>query len=89
MFRPSVTGSAVITDTLSSILTTEADRLMDHAHVCQTTGEGIRMSRTLTGKGVIPTELATTGTPMATTGQIWWPSAGRTHCRHRADADVP
>jgi DNA replication protein DnaC len=30
------------------------DRLMHHAHVCQTAGESIRLTQATAGKGVIP-----------------------------------
>ena len=29
-------------------------RLMHHAHVCQTSGDSIRLTQALSGKGVIP-----------------------------------
>jgi DNA replication protein DnaC len=34
--------------------TATVDRLMHHAHVCQTAGDSIRLSQALAGKGVIP-----------------------------------
>ncbi len=30
------------------------DRLLHHAHVCQTTGESVRLSQALAGQGVSP-----------------------------------
>jgi DNA replication protein DnaC len=30
------------------------DRLMHHAHVCQTSGDSIRLTQAIAGKGVIP-----------------------------------
>jgi len=37
-----------------TLATATVDRLMHHAHVCQTSGDSIRLSQALTGKGVIP-----------------------------------
>jgi DNA replication protein DnaC len=37
-----------------TLATATVDRLMHHAHVCQTTGDSVRLSQALTGKGVIP-----------------------------------
>jgi DNA replication protein DnaC len=33
--------------------TATVDRLMRHAHVCQTTGDSVRLSQALAGKGVV------------------------------------
>ncbi|WP_285289594.1 ATP-binding protein [Arthrobacter sp. ISL-65] len=33
--------------------TATVDRLLHHAHVCQTTGDSIRLTQALTGKGVM------------------------------------
>ena len=30
------------------------DRLLHHAHVCQTSGESVRLSQAMTGQGVSP-----------------------------------
>jgi len=30
------------------------DRLLHHAHICQTTGESVRLSQALAGQGVSP-----------------------------------
>jgi hypothetical protein len=37
-----------------TLATATVDRLMHHAHVRQTTGDSVRLSQALTGKGVIP-----------------------------------
>lgn len=34
--------------------TATVDRLLHHAHVCQTTGESVRLSQALAGQGVSP-----------------------------------
>ncbi len=35
-----------------TLATATVDRLLDHAHVCQTSGETIRLTEALAGKGV-------------------------------------
>ena len=37
-----------------TLATATVDRLMHHAHVCQTSGECIRLTQALAGKGVTP-----------------------------------
>ena len=37
-----------------TLATATVDRLLHHAHLCQTTGDSIRLSQALTGKGVTP-----------------------------------
>ncbi|GAA1639409.1 IS21-like element helper ATPase IstB [Georgenia ruanii] len=37
-----------------TIATATVDRLLHHAHVCQTTGESVRLSQALSGRGVSP-----------------------------------
>ena len=37
-----------------TLATATVDRLLHHAHLCQTTGDSIRLSQALTGKGVKP-----------------------------------
>ena len=37
-----------------TLATATVDRLLHHAHVCQTTGESIRLSQALAGHGVNP-----------------------------------
>jgi len=37
-----------------TLATATVDRLMHHAHVCQTAGDSIRLSQALAGKGVMP-----------------------------------
>ena len=37
-----------------TLATATVDRLMHHAHVCQTNGDSIRLTQALAGKGVIP-----------------------------------
>jgi DNA replication protein DnaC len=34
--------------------TATVDRLMHHAHICQTSGDSIRLTQAIAGKGVIP-----------------------------------
>mgnify|MGYP002683276767 CR=1 FL=1 len=43
-------------DTLmpKTLATATVDRLLHHAHVCQTTGESVRLSQALAGQGVSP-----------------------------------
>ena len=36
-----------------TLATATVDRLLHHAHLCQTTGESVRLSQAMTGKGVI------------------------------------
>jgi len=59
------------------------DRPLHHAHVCQTSGESVRLSQALTGRGVKPL-VRPTRPVMASTSQIPWPSPGRSRDRHRA-----
>jgi DNA replication protein DnaC len=37
-----------------TLATATVDRLLRHAHVCQTTGESVRLSQALSGQGVSP-----------------------------------
>jgi DNA replication protein DnaC len=37
-----------------TLATATVDRLMHHAHICQTSGDSVRLSQALAGKGVIP-----------------------------------
>ena len=37
-----------------TIATATVDRLLHHAHVCQTSGESVRLSQALSGRGVSP-----------------------------------
>ena len=37
-----------------TLATATVDRLMHHAHLCQTSGDSIRLTQALSGKGVIP-----------------------------------
>ena len=37
-----------------TLATATVDRLLHHAHVCQTTGESVRLSPAMAGKGVSP-----------------------------------
>ena len=39
--------------TLKTLATATVDRLLHHAHVCQTSGDSIRLTQVLAGKGVI------------------------------------
>jgi DNA replication protein DnaC len=68
-----------------TLATATVDRLLHHAHLCQTTGDSIRLSQALAGKGLKPRSKITRAHLMAATGQIPRPSAGTTHDRHRAD----
>ncbi len=40
-----------------TLATATVDRLLHHAHVCQTSGDSIRLTQALTGKGVDTPEL--------------------------------
>jgi len=37
-----------------TLATATVDRLLHHAHVCQTTGDSVRLTQALAGKGVLP-----------------------------------
>ena len=37
-----------------TLATATVDRLLHHAHVCQTTGDSVRMTQAMAGKGVMP-----------------------------------
>ena len=37
-----------------TLATATVDRLLHHAHVCQTSGDSIRLAQALAGKGVTP-----------------------------------
>ena len=37
-----------------TLATATVDRLLHHAHVCQTSGESVRLSQALAGDGVTP-----------------------------------
>ena len=37
-----------------TLATATVDRLLHHAHVCQTTGESVRLTQALAGQGVSP-----------------------------------
>ena len=37
-----------------TLATATVDRLLHHAHICQTTGESVRLSQALAGHGVSP-----------------------------------
>jgi DNA replication protein DnaC len=37
-----------------TLATATVDRLLHHAHVCQTSGESIRLTEALAGKGITP-----------------------------------
>jgi len=37
-----------------TLATATVDRLLHHAHICQTTGESVRLSQALAGDGVVP-----------------------------------
>ena len=37
-----------------TLATATVDRLLHHAHVCQTTGDSVRLTQALAGKGVHP-----------------------------------
>ena len=60
-----------------TLATATVDRLLHHAHVCQTTGESVRLSQALAGQGVSPLNWEPTADdgqhwadPMAITGQF-------------------
>ena len=71
-----------------TLATATVDRLLHHAHVCQTSGDSVRLSQALAGKGSDATDL-TPEPAVATTGQNPWPPPGRTRDRHRAGHDRP
>jgi hypothetical protein len=48
-----------------------SNRLLHHAHLCQTTGDSVRVSQALAGKGVKPWPDSPPARVMALTGQIW------------------
>jgi len=37
-----------------TLATATVDRLMHHAHICQASGDSIRLTQAIAGKGVIP-----------------------------------
>jgi DNA replication protein DnaC len=37
-----------------TLATATVDRLMHHAHLCQTAGESVRLTQAVAGQGVIP-----------------------------------
>ena len=37
-----------------TLATATVDRLLHHAHICQTTGESVRLTQALAGQGVSP-----------------------------------
>ncbi len=37
-----------------TLATATVDRLMHHAHLCQTSGESVRLSEASAGRGVVP-----------------------------------
>ena len=37
-----------------TLATATVDRLLHHAHVCQTSGESVRLSQAIAGQGVTP-----------------------------------
>ena len=37
-----------------TLATATVDRLLHHAHLCQTNGESVRLLQATTGKGVLP-----------------------------------
>ena len=37
-----------------TLATATVDRLMHHAHVCQTSDDSVRLTQAIAGKGVIP-----------------------------------
>ncbi len=66
-----------------TLATATVDRLLHHAHVCQTSGDSVRLSQALDRTRSEPLELrsrAGGGQP----GQIPWPPPGRSRDRHRA-----
>jgi DNA replication protein DnaC len=56
MSRRQHVGASVGFDELrpKTLATATVDRLMHHAHICQTTGDSIRLTQAIAGKGVIP-----------------------------------
>jgi len=74
-----------------TLATATVDRLLHHAHVCQTTGDSVRLTPSPRRERSPPTDLSTTGDgqpwadPTAITGQFSWPPLGKSHDRLRAD----
>ena len=65
--------------------TATVDRLLHHAHICQTSGDSVRLTQALAGQGVSPlTEAPWSVVAPAPLGQIPWPPPGSSHDRHRA-----
>ena len=61
-----------------TLATATVDRLLHHAHICQTSGDSVRLTQALAGRGGEPTDHLTSragdgqhwADPMAITGQI-------------------
>ena len=68
-----------------TLATATVDRLLHHAHLCQTSGESVRLSQALTGKGVKGPHLRRTAGGHHPSGQIRWPPPFNSVVRHRAD----
>jgi len=72
-----------------TLATATVDRLLHHAHLCQTSGDSVRLSQAMTGKGGESPDLDERAGPVATSGQISWPPPGSLHDRQRAIPNVP
>ena len=52
--RPTCTPPAFDELMPKTLATATVDRLLHHAHVCQTSGDSVRLTQALAGKGVTP-----------------------------------
>ena len=68
-----------------TLATATVDRLLHHAHVCQTSGDSVRLTQALAGQGGEPIELTDlVGGGRSPAGQIPWPPPGSSRDRQRA-----
>jgi hypothetical protein len=65
-----------------TLATATVDRLLHHAHVCQTSGDSVRLSQALAGQGGEATDLSPT--VVVKHWQIPWPPPGNSRDRQRA-----
>ena len=73
-----------------TLATATVDRLLHHAHLCQTSGDSIRLSQAIDRQGgESPDLILKRAGPVATPGQISWPPPGSFHDRQRAIPNVP
>ena len=79
-----------------TLATATVDRLLHHAHVCQTSGDSVRLTQALTGKGVNPLHLTPRWPTPPPVGRsvghhraLVWPPAGRFTDRRWAESPGP